>query len=125
MFSRIQKIVKMVKSIGSTAPSSLACLKTHSIDTFSDQPQPASTLFYCGHIPVSEHPAESNIRGAAIIDKNGCLVAEPADKTVAYVSMRPSISFLLFFIFLSFSLFVPDVPASRASAMFPRFVVMP
>ncbi|KYM85660.1 hypothetical protein ALC53_04441 [Atta colombica] len=43
------------------------------------RPTPASPdLFYCGRVPVSEYPAESNIRGAAIIDKNGCLVAEPA-----------------------------------------------
>ncbi|KYN10955.1 hypothetical protein ALC57_16881 [Trachymyrmex cornetzi] len=43
------------------------------------RPTPASPdLFYCGRVPVSEHPAKSNIRGAAIIDKNGCLVAEPA-----------------------------------------------
>lgn len=60
------------------------------------RPVPANlALFYCGRIPVSEHPAESNIRGAAIIDKNGCLVAAPANKTVAYASTRVSVYIFL------------------------------
>lgn len=108
-----------MKWIGSTAPSSPVGLKTHSIDTSSDQPLPVPTLFYCGRIPLSEHPVESNIRGAAIIDKNGCLALRNwrTKRSHTRACVRPSLfSFFLFFR-------SPGVTASRVSATSPRLAV--
>lgn len=106
-----------MKWIGSTAPSSPAGLKRIPSTLPATRPRQPG-LFYCGRIPVSEHPAESNIRGAAIIDKNGCLVAEPADKTVERTRMC---ALSIFFFFLSFSSRSTrrracDVPAVRRYA---------